>query len=133
METRNTSASFTFKKAERLSSKKLIDELFTKGSSFSFYPFRVLFLEKQSASAEGVQVLISVPAKNFRRAVDRNKIRRLIREAYRLNKQPLHDSLIKKDKQVAVGLVYTAKTIEPFSVIQQNLIAALKKLIEEHG
>src|SRR6266446_10214859 len=100
-----TTPRFTFKKEERLSRKKLIDELFKSGSSFYLAPFRIIFAppekigtglnlppekvginsgETSCARAAPAQVLISVSTKNFKRAVDRNKIKRLIREAYRM-------------------------------------------------
>ena len=77
---------FTFKKSERLSQKKSIQELFDKGSSFYLYPFKVFFIPSE---APDHQILISVPKNIFKRAVDRNTIKRRIREGYRLNKSKL--------------------------------------------
>lgn len=137
-----TTPRFTFKKEERLSRKKIIDELFKNGSSFYLAPFKIIFQEQKEevtsssprigSSKTPVQVLISVSSKNFKKAVDRNRIKRLIREAYRLNKFVLYDSLNKKNKQVAFAILYTSKTIESFDLIQQRLIAALNKLAEEN-
>jgi len=145
---------FTFKKEERLSGKKLIDELFETGSSFFLQPFKIFFLEKETAlnpvrqSHPGgliekktfpVQVLISVPTKNFKRAVDRNKIKRLIRESYRLNKHVLYQALTgklftegEKNKQLIIAILYTSKTIESFNFIQEKLIVVLNKLAEKY-
>jgi len=78
-----------------------------------------------------VQVLISVSKRNFKRAVDRNRIKRLIREAYRANKHLLYDSLRKKEIRLLLGILYTSRVIESFSFIQQKLISALKRLSEE--
>src|SRR5258705_10665449 len=101
---------FTFKKEERLSRKKLIDELFKSGSSFYLAPFKIIFLKNKEGIISNLlgsgenrfpaQVLISVSTKNFKRSVDRNKIKRLIREAYRMNKHVLYDSLKKKKFQL---------------------------------
>jgi ribonuclease P protein component len=130
---------FTFKKEERLTGKKLIDELFETGSSFYLQPFKIFFLEKEPSlnpseeKAFPVKILISVPAKNFKRAVDRNKIRRLIREAYRLNKKFLYDTLKKNQRELILAFLYTSKSIESFSVIQSKLISVLIRLSGENG
>jgi len=73
----------TFKKGERLSSEKSIATLFAEGDSFFQYPFKVVYKKEQSTYPFSVQLLISVSKRNFKKAVDRNKIKRLIREAYR--------------------------------------------------
>lgn len=109
-----------FGKAERLHSKKLIQELFTKGSSFYLHPFKVLTLPQ---SAPPNQVLISVSKRNFKKAVDRNLIKRRVRESYRLQKE-----LIQTNTPVIIGILYTAKTILSQSEIQNGMIAALKKV-----
>jgi len=133
---------FTFKKEERLSRKKLIDELFKSGSSFYLTPFKIIFTplaplnlpegETSSQQSYPAQVLITVSTKNFKRAVDRNKIKRLIREVYRMNKHVLYDSLKKKNIQLIFAILYNSKTIEPFDFIQQKLIAVLNKLAAEN-
>ncbi len=128
---KNTSR-FTFKKEERLSRKKLIDELFERGSSFYLQPFKIIFLEKKSEVTFPAQVLISVSKRNFKRAVDRNKIKRLIREAYRMNKHSLYESLQKKNRQLIIAILYTAKTIESFPIIQQKVIMLLARLAEKN-
>jgi len=119
----------TFKKEERLSRKKLIDELFDSGSSFYLSPLKVLILEKDFEFNSPAQVLITVSSKTFSKAVDRNKIKRLIRESYRLNKHLLYDELKKKDKKILVGFLYSSKKIESFSLIEENVVASLQKII----
>jgi len=83
-------------------------------------------------SLSSAQVLISVPKKNFKRAVDRNKIKRLIRESYRVNKFLLYSSLERNNKQLAIGILYTSKIMEPFSLIQEKIIAVLTKLAQQY-
>ncbi|MEO5675211.1 MAG: ribonuclease P protein component [Chitinophagales bacterium] len=130
---------FTFKKEERLSGNKLIDELFKNGSSFYLSPFKIIFMASQF-SGEGVtgirttpaQVLISVPKRNYRNAVDRNKIKRLIREAYRLNKHLLYNTLQNKGTRLIIAILYTSKKIEPFALIQQKLVEVLTRLAEKN-
>src|SRR5882724_1902443 len=112
---------FSFKKTERLSKKKLIQELFNKGSSFYLYPFKVLFME--SADSEANQVLISVPKSNFKRAVDRNTIKRRFREGYRLNK-----SAFQPDKKILIAYIYSAREILPSALIHQKVVLSLHKI-----
>ena len=76
----------SFKKEERLCNIKLIEKLYHTGSSFLVYPFRIIWLSSETNSEFPVQVLISVPKKKFKRAVDRNLLKRRIREIYRLHK-----------------------------------------------
>ena len=77
---------FTLKKTERLHKKKLIEELFSKGSYFYFPPFKILYLQSDERDN---QILIAVPKKRFRKAVMRNRVKRRVREAYRLSQHNL--------------------------------------------
>jgi len=114
---------FTLKKSERLSQKKLIQELFDKGSSFYLYPFKVLFLRNERPVN---QVMASVPKSIFKRAVDRNTIKRRIREGYRLNKPKLGS-----DKFFSIAYIYTAKEILPSAFIHQKIVLSFDKLIDK--
>ncbi len=118
---------FSFKKEERLKSKKYIQELFSKGSSFYFYPFKLIWQAQNSnATNPKHQILISVPKRKFKRAVDRNLIKRRIREAYRLNKAVISPALISKTLHIAY--IYTADKILSQAVISNKLIASLERL-----
>jgi ribonuclease P protein component len=114
---------FTFKKEERLSREKIIQELFEKGSSFYLYPFKVYFIKNPNPDSATHQVLISVSKKNFKRAVDRNSIKRRIREAYRLNKNLLHGQ-----NKLAIAYIYSVKEILPTAQIQERLVKTFKRL-----
>lgn len=114
-------ASMTFKKSERLSHKKSIQELFTKGSSFYLYPFKVIFSINDDAPVH--QILISVPKRNFKKAVLRNKLKRRIREAYRLNKHLLDTSV-----KYQIAYIYTSKELLEFNDIERKLIVILERL-----
>ena len=111
---------FSFRKEERLKKKKDIQELFDKGSSFYLYPFKVYVQPRVNATAH--QVLISVSTRNFKRAVDRNLIKRRIREAYRLQKHKLPDT------KLASGFIYTAKEILPFWEIENKLLVVFGRI-----
>lgn len=114
--------SFSFRKDERLCKRKQIQELFNKGSSFYLFPFKVLLLPQLDHELPH-QVLISVPSRLFKRAVDRNRIKRRIREAYRLQKNKLPET-----PRLAIGLIYTAKEILPFGEIMRKLIVVIGKI-----
>jgi ribonuclease P protein component len=120
----------TFSKDERLSSRRMISRLFAEGSTFHLKPFRITWMIAQLSEPSPVQVLISVPKYNFRKAVDRNLIRRRIKEAYRLNKQVIYDQLKANGQQMVLCVTYTAKEIVPYDLIQEKIILLLQRLNE---
>jgi len=122
---------YTFTKKERLNSKKHIDQLFTEGKTFFSYPFKVFYLFQESEKEFPVQILITVSKKNFKKAVDRNKIKRLVREGYRRNKLLLYDYLSEYNKSTLLGLIYVGETILSSQEIEQKLILILHRLIEQ--
>ena len=113
---------FSFKKEERLAREKHIQELFEKGSSFHLHPFRVIRRQHPEPNYPTNQVLISVSKRNFKRAVDRNLIKRRIREAYRLQKNLITGN------SLMLAFVYTAKEITPFQEIKDKLLLVLERI-----
>lgn len=113
---------FSFKKETRLSSEKLIQELFNKGSYFYLRPFKVLHL-KLDRQPSPHQVLISVPARLFKKAVDRNTIKRRIREGFRLNQHRLVES-----ENLLIAYIYQAKVIEPSAEIHKAMVRSIEVL-----
>ncbi len=117
---------YSFRKEERINSEKHIQELFKRGSSFYSYPFKVLKLANPDPNCSNHQVLISVSIRNFKRAVDRNLLKRRIREAYRLNK-----AHIPGDPELMIAYIYTAKEIMSFDQIQSKLVKTFKRLHQD--
>ncbi|MEQ6121787.1 ribonuclease P protein component [Reichenbachiella sp. MALMAid0571] len=117
--------SLNFPKKSRLNSKKLIDTVFLKGKSIFIYPFSIKYLS--STDVEGHQVLVSVSKKKFKRAVDRNLVKRRVKEAYRLNRLQFL-SFKKENQSLLIAYIYIAKEIHDYRFIESKLIESLKRL-----
>ena len=124
---------YTFKKEERLCNKRLIGQLFQSGSFFMAYPFRFVFLPVESVAVPA-QVLISVPRKRHKRAVDRNLIKRRIREAYRIHKEEILYPFLRQQEGAGLLLAvqYIAGDLLPYPVVFNKLGQALIKLQHEY-
>lgn len=118
--------SFTFKKEERLKSRKAIEQLFKSGQSFGQFPLRVVWMELDHPSGESpVRFALSVPKKKFKRASDRNRIRRLIRETYRLEKTAFYHHLPSDLQQLGMMIIYTGREMPDYEIVE----AAMKQLL----
>lgn len=122
----------TFKKEERLSEKKIIEKLFERGCDFYVSPFKVLWEHADFESKYPAKVMIAVSGRNFRKAVDRNRIKRLMREAYRKNKHILYEALQNSSEKYAFMLLYTGKIIIPFRDMESKIILILQRLVKEN-
>lgn len=118
---------FTFRKEERLSSKILLDKLFSEGKSLFSYPFKFIFLKIELDDVPDIRVVFSVPKRNFKQAVKRNLIRRRIKEAYRLNKQTFANDIA--GNKLIVFVIYAEKAILEYKQIETGLIKGFKKVI----
>lgn len=121
----------SFRKNERLCSKKIIDKLFVQGKSVFVFPVKIVYLETELPSEYPVQAAFSVGKRNFKRAVQRNLIKRRMREAYRLNKSKFYEEI--GEKQVAVFFIFTGKTIPEYTQIETAIKKGMKKLLSEMG
>ena len=121
---------FKLTQKERIKSKKQLNRLFGEGDSFFVYPFKVLYLFETDCDKEQAKILITVSKKKFKKAVERNRIKRLTREAFRKNKLSVNDFLLKNHQCVLLGLIYTGETILPYQEIERKLILILQGLIK---
>jgi len=118
---------FGFGKKEKLKSRKQIEDLFLNGKNFAAFPLRITyqFIPSEESS---LQVGVTAGKKYFKKAVDRNRLKRLVREAYRLQKNDLAEILKQKKLKGSLFFVYTDKTISSFSTVKEAMNKALKRL-----
>lgn len=119
----------TFRKRERLCGRKSIEYLFQHGQTLHLFPVRLVYIRKKSDGKQSPKVLISVPRKHFRKAVDRNYIKRLLREAYRKNKHVLIDYAVLHDESIELALVYTSDRLPLSGILENNLKEQFQRLI----
>jgi ribonuclease P protein component len=119
---------FSFGKEYKLCSHKQIDSLFKEGKKVKEYPLTVIYSYTEIDIPKSFQLLISVPKRLFKKAHDRNYIKRCIREVVRKNKQELETELETNNKKLIFAIVFTSKEQLAFSLLEQKLIKALGKL-----
>lgn len=125
---------------DRLKSRKTIELLFSEGKSFSIFPFRILYClsplefttaeNNIAANNEKLQVGVTVSSRNFKKAVDRNRIKRLMREAWRLQKNELQLSPLLTHQSLKVFLIFTGKELPEHAMIYQKVAAVITRLIK---
>lgn len=121
----------TFKKNERLTNKKAFEQLFNSGKSFTVQPFRLVWIEDKITGPVPVKLGISVPKRSFQKAVDRNTLKRRIREAYRKNKHLLYGVLENKGLTIALMVIYVAKDKLPYEEIEKKMVVSLQRMAEK--
>ncbi len=120
----------TFGRAEHLKSEKAIGELFETGSSLSVQPIRLIYKVNHNAT-NSIKVGFAVPKKKFKRAVDRNLLKRRMRESYRLNKYLFVHENDDNVPSLEIMMVYQGQTLEDFIIINESIKSLLKKLIQK--
>ena len=121
----------SFSKQEHLCGEKRITRLFTQGDAFIAYPLRVVYLLENKIDREVSSVLLSVPKKRFKRAVKRNRLKRLMREAYRLNKQVLVEKLEERNLQIHIAFNYVSDDELDYATIEKKMKLSLQKLLDK--
>ena len=121
----------TLHKVERLDKKKIIEKMFAGGSrSFSVFPLRVVYLPVEELEADA-SILISVSKRRFKRAVKRNRVKRQIREAYRINKHELLNILVERKCRLAIAFIYLSDQLVESSIIEDRMRIALVRITEK--
>jgi len=122
-------ATFTFNKQEKLKSRKLTQQLFAEGKSFLVFPVKVMYLPVKEPMDFPVKIGVSASSRTFKHAVDRNRIKRVMREQYRLNKLPLHEYITANNKQIAAFFLYINKTLPEAGLIGKKMPIIVQKFI----
>ena len=117
---------FTFGKAEKLKSRKLIEQLFVEGESLKVYPLRIRFL-KVGETKIAPKIAFSVPKRNFKRAVDRIRIKRLMREVYRTNKQLFVEGL---NGEYIIMFMFTDRVEWKLTDLENKMVLLMNKMIQ---
>ncbi len=121
----------TLSKEERLSWKRYIDLLFQEGQSFIAFPLRVIFLSADQQMPARASILVSVPKRKFKRAVKRNRIKRQVRETYRLRKDDLLRVLEDKNKYLSIAFLYVDGEEHPHAQMDKAMAKAIRMLGEK--
>ena len=129
---------YALAKSERLTSQLVIEKIFAGGNaSMAAFPLRIVYMQMERSGEEEAtkkplaSILVSVPKKRFRHAVDRNRMKRLIREAYRLNKHILWEALEGKDFRLALAFVCITDTLPTFYTVNKSMKKALTRIAEK--
>ena len=123
---------FTLSKEERICSKKLINELFTgNGRSMTAFPLRVVFMKRTIVDDQPrAAMLVSVPKRYFKHAVDRNRVKRQVREAFRRNKSIITQNLTDAHEAVAMAFVWLTNEKFPSSEVENRMVRLLTRISE---
>jgi len=119
----------TFKKQEKLKKSKLISQLFAEGKNVNEFPIKLVYLPVEHEAPFKIQAGVSVPKRNFKRAVDRNRIKRLLREAYRKNKHHIYAS--EHTKKHIFMFIYLGKMEIDYKLMEEKMMLILQKFLQK--
>jgi ribonuclease P protein component len=120
----------TYRRNEKLKSRKLLNQLFAEGKAVSVFPVKMFYLPVAAATAPAMAG-VGVSSRHFKKAVHRNRIKRLLREAYRLNKQPLNSHLTANGQHYMLFFLYIDKQLPAPGLLQQKMPLVLQKLMQQ--
>lgn len=124
---------FSLPKAERIHLKRSVDELYKQGKAFLVYPLRVVYLINDAPLEARGQMMVAVGKKYFRRANKRNRVKRLVREAYRQNKHPWLRALKEADLYGRVAYSNVAKEMPTYEQVERAVVKSIKKILTREG
>lgn len=127
-----TGKPYTLGKDERLKSRKQIEQLFKEGRSFNTGILKVYHQLREGSEIMPLKFGVGVGTRHFKKAVDRNRIKRLIREAYRLQKNELYGQLLAQNKQLNLFFIYTGKEVPDYDLVFEKTANAFNKLMNEY-
>lgn len=122
---------FTYGKNERLKSRKLIQLLFNEGKYFYAPPLKIFYLQPDKSLDFAVKAGFGVSSRNFKSAHQRNRIKRLLREAYRINKYSLYDFISSHQKEIVFFMLYSDREMPAYENLERTMHLALEKLINQ--
>ena len=120
----------TFKKEEKLKKSKLITQLFAEGKSITEFPIKLIYLQVDHNSPYKIQAGVSAAKRKFSKAVDRNKIKRLLREVYRKNKYLIYQS--EHTKKHLFMFIYQGKKEIDYKIVEEKMISVLQKFLQKN-
>ena len=119
---------YKFRKGEKIVGENRIDSLFIEGKSFVAFPLRVVYLKTELSLSSPISVLVSVPKKRIKSAVKRNRIKRQVREAYRLNKHYLEALTESIDHHLDIAFVFVREDLMEYSIIEKGMRKGLTEI-----
>ncbi|MBX3238447.1 MAG: ribonuclease P protein component [Chitinophagaceae bacterium] len=121
----------TLKKEERLKRRKQIEHLFREGIAVNVFPYRVIYLLQAAHPGDvPLQAGFSASSRKFKKAVERNRIKRLTREGYRLQKKELFEKLLSSNRKMSLFFIYSGSGIPDFSTVKEKITVILNKLMQ---
>lgn len=120
---------FSYNKREKLKSRKQLEALFTAGTIFIIFPLKIYYQEVE-VQDNILKTGVGTSRKNFKKAVERNRIKRLLREAYRIEKPGLLNYLQQNKKQIALFFLYIDKSLPAYDLLKEKMQQSIEKLIK---